>query len=86
MHASFPFGLEVGMWDLLLIIPDHCLSFYFRYRLKYCISQSFNPKQSTNQLHDGNLGLRLNDGTLLQKDGWIDDLRFYVNFNSISVM
>ena len=25
----FPFGFEGGMWDLIVIIPDHCLSIYF---------------------------------------------------------
>ena len=25
--ASFPFDFKGGMWDL--IVPDHCLSFYF---------------------------------------------------------
>ena len=23
---SFPFGLEGGMWDLIVLIPDHCLT------------------------------------------------------------
>ena len=27
--ASFPFGFEGGMWDLIVLVPDHCLSFYF---------------------------------------------------------
>ena len=26
MCASFPFGVEVGMWDLIGLVPDHCLS------------------------------------------------------------
>ena len=26
---SFPFGIEGGMWDLIVLIPDHCLSIYF---------------------------------------------------------
>ena len=26
---SFPFGLECGMWDLIVLLPDHCLSFQF---------------------------------------------------------
>ena len=26
---SFPFGYEGGMWDLIVLIPDHCLSIYF---------------------------------------------------------
>ena len=24
--ASFPFGFACGMWDLIVLIPDHCLS------------------------------------------------------------
>ena len=27
--ASFPFGFEVGMWDLIVLVTDHCISFYF---------------------------------------------------------
>ena len=23
--AFFPFGLESGVWDLIVIVPDHCL-------------------------------------------------------------
>ena len=26
--ASFHFGFEGGMWDLNVLVPDHCLSFY----------------------------------------------------------
>ena len=25
----FPFGFEGRMWDLIVSVPDHCLSFYF---------------------------------------------------------
>ena len=25
---SFPFGFEDGMWDLIVLIRDHCLSIY----------------------------------------------------------
>ena len=28
VFSCFPFGFEDRMWDLLLSIPDHCLSFY----------------------------------------------------------
>ena len=31
---SFPFGTEGGMWDVIILIPDHCLSIYFTH---YCI-------------------------------------------------
>ena len=27
--SSFSFGFEGGMWKLILLIPDHCLSIYF---------------------------------------------------------
>ena len=29
LGASFTFALEGGTWDLILLILDHCLSFYF---------------------------------------------------------
>ena len=25
----FPIGFERRMWDLIVSVPDHCLSFYF---------------------------------------------------------
>ena len=29
--AAFRFGFEDWMWDLVVLIPDHCLSIYFKY-------------------------------------------------------
>ena len=29
MCPSFRFGFEGGIWDLIVLIPDHCLSVYF---------------------------------------------------------
>ena len=26
--SHFPFGSEGRMWDLIVSVPDHCLSFY----------------------------------------------------------
>ena len=26
---SFSFGIEGGVWDVIVIIPDHCLAIYF---------------------------------------------------------
>ena len=26
MYSFIPFGHEGGMWDLIVLIPDHCLS------------------------------------------------------------
>ena len=27
--AAFTFDFEVGVWDLIVFVPDHCLSFCF---------------------------------------------------------
>ena len=29
LFTYFPFGFEGRMWDLIISVPDHCLSFYF---------------------------------------------------------
>ena len=29
--SYFPFGFEGRMWDLIISVPDHCLSFYFKH-------------------------------------------------------
>ena len=29
VFSYFPFGFEGMMWDLIVSVPDHCLSFYF---------------------------------------------------------
>ena len=29
IFSCFPFGSEGSMWDLIVSVPDHCLSFYF---------------------------------------------------------
>ena len=29
VFSCFPFGFESRMWDLIVSVPDHCLSFYF---------------------------------------------------------
>ena len=38
---SFPYGIEGGMWDLIVLIPDHCLSdhclsIYFAFLAYHC--------------------------------------------------
>ena len=30
IFSSFPFGFEGRMWDLIVSVPDHCLSFYLK--------------------------------------------------------
>ena len=32
VFGSFPFGFEGRMWDMIVSVPDHCLSFYFAYQ------------------------------------------------------
>ena len=29
VFTYFPFGFEGRIWDLIVSVPDHCLSFYF---------------------------------------------------------
>ena len=31
VFSYFPFGFEGRMWDLIVSVPDHCLSFYFTF-------------------------------------------------------
>ena len=31
VFSYFPFGFEGRIWDLIVSVPDHCLSFYFVY-------------------------------------------------------
>ena len=32
VFSYFPFGFEGRMWDLIVSVPDHCLSFNFTYK------------------------------------------------------
>ena len=36
VFSYFPFGFEDRMWDLIVSVPDHCLSFYFNILHLYC--------------------------------------------------
>ena len=35
VFSYFPFGFEGRIWDLIVSVPDHCLSFYFDFLLIY---------------------------------------------------
>ena len=35
VFSYFPFGFEGRIWDLIVSVPDHCLSFYFTTREDY---------------------------------------------------
>ena len=39
VFSYFPFGFEGRMWDLIVSVPDHCLSFYFS---PYFITDTMN--------------------------------------------
>ena len=32
LTQPYPFGFEGRIWDLIISVPDHCLSFYFAYQ------------------------------------------------------
>ena len=36
VFSCFPFGFEGRMWDLIVSVPDHCISFYLgTYAIKF---------------------------------------------------
>ena len=37
VFSYFPFGFEGRIWDLIVSVPDHCLSFYFGNRCNTCL-------------------------------------------------
>ena len=34
LYLTFSFGFEGRMWDLIVSVPDHCLSFHFAFRIR----------------------------------------------------
>ena len=50
VFSYFPFGFEGRIWDLIVSVPDHCLSFYFP-----------NPTHLEDQDQDSLLVKRRND-------------------------
>ena len=64
VDASFRFGFQGGMWDLIVIIPDHCLSIYFTFLIFTTLSVptydlwSKNTQHSTLFTHNHIRGLR----------------------------
>ena len=41
VFSYFPFDFEGRMWDLIVSVPDHCLSFYFTSREYPVLSSGF---------------------------------------------
>ena len=35
VFSYFPFGFEGRMWDVIVSVPDHCLSFYFLFYMLF---------------------------------------------------
>ena len=43
VFSYFPFGFEGRIWDLIVSVPDHCLSFYCKPLVYYLIvAKHFN--------------------------------------------
>ena len=45
VFSYFPFGFEGRIWDLIVSVPDHCLSFYFLIGVKLVLSENLSYKQ-----------------------------------------
>ena len=43
VFSYFPFGFEGRIWDLIVSVPDDCLSFYFSLLLKELIFEFYFP-------------------------------------------
>ena len=50
VFSYFPFGFEGRVWDLIVSVPDHCLSFYFSY---YTVTHDLGI------MHDKSWGIEL---------------------------
>ena len=40
LFSYFPSGFEGRIWDLIVSVPDHCLSFYFAVEYSSCFNYS----------------------------------------------
>ena len=38
--SYFPFGFEGRIWDLIVSVPDHCLSFYLNFIIRMHLSEN----------------------------------------------
>ena len=41
VFSYFPFGFEGRIWDLIVSVPDHCLSFYLAVFISVGLGRSF---------------------------------------------
>ena len=45
VFSYFPFGFEGRIWDLIVSVPDHCLSFYFsKFMISIALLEKFAVK------------------------------------------
>ena len=47
MSPSLPFGFGGGIWDLIVLISDHCLSFYFGTNVNHLQKMCGEKKSAT---------------------------------------
>ena len=52
VFSYFPFGFEGRIWDLIVSIPDHCLSFYFSRLSSLSISSLRKLDEEANKFYD----------------------------------
>ena len=57
VFSCFPFGFEGRMWDLIVSVPDHCLSFYFIFVEVYNLSRRCVSILTTTRFYVINLEL-----------------------------
>ena len=61
VFSYFPFGFKGRMWDLIVSVPDHCLSFYFKilqtstFYISYYICYLLYITYITFECHDINI-------------------------------
>ena len=58
VFSYFPFGFEGRIWDLIVSVPDHCLSFYYTDSKLFFLYTSCHPKHTRNSIPN-NLARRL---------------------------
>ena len=49
--GSFPFGFEGRMWDLIVLVPEQCPSFYFVIQIRSCRVQGKTLLQLSRSFH-----------------------------------
>ena len=53
VFSYFPFGFEGRMWDLIVSVPDHCLSFYLTSLFMIFLKTVWKEGQNSNRYISG---------------------------------